>query len=69
MSVSISDDFSRAHILLCKENNKPVPTYEKYLSAAVVVITGIVTVLAWMYIAREIERVKPHVIYERRKAR
>lgn len=42
---------------------------QRVASYALIVVTTIVTLLAAWYIFRDLHRVKPVVIYERRKAR
>lgn len=55
--------------LLENDANGSTTTRDKILSYVVAAITTVVTVAAMWYIQKEVNRVKPDVIYERRKAR
>jgi hypothetical protein len=44
-------------------------TKNKIISDVVGVVTVLITIAAMWYMTREINRVKPQIVYERRKAR
>ncbi|KAG6334575.1 hypothetical protein ID866_4512 [Astraeus odoratus] len=69
--LSLPKQFITVYIgtLLEEEADGSVTTTDKVLSYVVGTITGIVTIAAMWYIQRGVNRVKPDVIYARRKAR
>ncbi|KAF8883030.1 hypothetical protein BD779DRAFT_1472716 [Infundibulicybe gibba] len=56
-------------VILKETSSGPESAKSKIISASVVVITTIITIAAMWYIFNEMNRVKPQVIYARRKAR
>ncbi|KAJ8591977.1 hypothetical protein M405DRAFT_788130 [Rhizopogon salebrosus TDB-379] len=70
-ALSLPKQFITVYIgtLLESEANSSATSQNKIISDVVGVITALVTVAAMWYITKQVNRVKPQIVYERRKAR